>query len=242
MRCIAAGAWSMMFCVCAYCYTRHFITDSISKNLECRCSISAGCREKEAEGEVKKVGEERSVWRTGIIDWTAWKAVGGRLSVCAATPSINFHFLSAVWCSKPSRGESDSKEVSPDWPPDMCPSTPLISASIESEQMALWPRSPSPYTIIIGQERMMRLAQTPEGWCRDNLSRLWKQIYFVCLCIRQQLTYVVCELVETPAPVYWPRKVMRATESLPSKGCRAWFCLVLCFILKLLAAVDVIWN
>lgn len=26
--------------------------------------------------------------------------------------------------------------MSPDWPPDMCPSTPLISALIESEQMA----------------------------------------------------------------------------------------------------------
>lgn len=109
MRCIAAGARSMMFCVCACCYRRHWITDSISMNLECSCSISAGCREKEAEGGVKKVGEERSVWRTGIIDWTAWKSVGGRLSVCAATPSINFHFLSAVWCSKLSRSESDSK-------------------------------------------------------------------------------------------------------------------------------------
>lgn len=61
-----------------------------------------------------------------------------------------------------------TREASPDRPPNMCvpaPSwpTPLISASIESEQMALWPGSPSPYTVIIGHERMIRLAQTPEG-------------------------------------------------------------------------------
>lgn len=102
-------------------------------------------------------------------------------------------FIFPVWSSRPAR-ESDSKEVSPDWPPDMCPSTPLISASIESEQMARWPSTA--YTTVIGQERMMRLAQTPEGWCRDDLSRHWKQIYFVCLCIRQQWTYVVWGLLK----------------------------------------------
>ncbi len=103
----------------------------------------------------------------GIIDciggncWeTAWKSAGGQLSFCAATLRITFHLLSALL--------SDSREACPDQPPNMCvpvPSwpTPLISASIESEQMALWPGSPSPYTIIIGQERMMRLAQTLEG-------------------------------------------------------------------------------
>lgn len=59
-------------------------------------------------------------------------------------------------------------EASPDRPLNMCvpaPSwpTPLISASLESEQMALWPGSASSYTIIIGHERMMGLAQTLEG-------------------------------------------------------------------------------
>ena len=111
MRCIAAGARSMMLWFLYACrYRRHWIIDSISKTPQEQVQHFRWRQRKRGWdwSEESGNGEEHVQFSRevgvggGIIDFigescweTAWKSAGGRLSVCAATLSINFHLLVA---------------------------------------------------------------------------------------------------------------------------------------------------
>lgn len=73
MRCIAAGAWCLVLCSFVFYFLA--VTGGIgSPNLECWCTLSPGW-------EVKRVGEESSVWGTGIIDYIGGSCWGNSMEI-----------------------------------------------------------------------------------------------------------------------------------------------------------------
>lgn len=81
IRCIAAGAWSMMFCdfffffILFSIFWKLAVTGGIrSPNLDCQRTLSPGW-------EVKRVGEESSVWGTGIIDYIGGSWRGNSMEI-----------------------------------------------------------------------------------------------------------------------------------------------------------------